>query len=69
MQSRNADRAQVNNDLLNLLGSMNMPIVMNKAAIAHPAVHALGGEGAAADPDGRRTPRLQISDSASTCRI
>ncbi len=28
MQSRNADLAQVNNDLLNLLGSMNMPIVM-----------------------------------------
>ena len=28
MQSRNADLAQINNDLLNLLGSMNMPIVM-----------------------------------------
>jgi two-component system, chemotaxis family, CheB/CheR fusion protein len=28
MQSRNADLGQINNDLLNLLGSMNMPIVM-----------------------------------------
>ena len=28
MQSRNAELAQLNNDLINLLGSMNMPIVM-----------------------------------------
>jgi len=28
MQSRNADLARINDDLINLLGSMNMPIVM-----------------------------------------